>query len=153
MSEPGRRWIVNEAEVAAKVIEDEAIILNLSTGLYYSLSGVGAEVWERLAAGRSFEETVTWLADSYAVSPDKVAGDVEQLIGVLQDEGLILAANLSHQPLDAGTSGESRKASAYTPPLLAKHTDMADLLALDPPMPGLMDGPWNDALSQERGVV
>ena len=31
---------------------------------------------------------------------------------------------------------------AYTPPVLEVYTDMSDLLALDPPMPGLADIPW-----------
>jgi hypothetical protein len=35
--------------------------------------------------------------------------------------------------------------SAYEPPKLNAYRDMGDLLALDPPMPGLEDIPWEGA--------
>ena len=34
----------NDAEVTATVIDDEAIMINLTSGVYYSTDGVGARV-------------------------------------------------------------------------------------------------------------
>ncbi len=46
-----------EEEVASKVIDGEAIIINLANGVYYSMDKVGALVWEctpgRTQLGRS----------------------------------------------------------------------------------------------------
>ena len=42
MSGLPERFRVNTEEVAAKVIDGEAIIINLTTGVYYSMDGVGA---------------------------------------------------------------------------------------------------------------
>ena len=57
----------NPDEVAAKVVQGEAIIINLATGVYYSMTGVGAAAWgsSRLPAmsrgrWRPFAGRTTW---------------------------------------------------------------------------------------------
>jgi hypothetical protein len=139
-----RRWTLNETEVAAKVIDGEAIILNLSTGLYYSLDGIGAKVWEMLVANRSLEQIVDTLAQAYTESAQRIEADVEQLVSDLEGEHLIVTAN-GAAPMTEASPAPEGEAAGYVSPALVKHTDMADLLALDPPMPGLMDGPWTDS--------
>jgi len=57
------RFRPNTAEVAAKVIDGEAIIMNLSNGLYFSLAESGAELWELLECGYSIEESAKVLGD------------------------------------------------------------------------------------------
>jgi len=140
-----RRWTLNQTEVAAKVIDGEAIILNLSTGLYYSLDGIGAEVWEMLVANRSMGQIVDTLAGAYAESAQRIETDVEQLVSDLERENLIVTANGATPMTNDWSPATEGAAAGYVSPSLVKHTDMADLLALDPPMPGLMDGPWTDS--------
>ncbi len=67
MSEQPNRICVNEREVAAKVIDGEAIIINLTKGTYYSLEGVGGAAWSMLAAGHSLDEAAQTLAKHYSV--------------------------------------------------------------------------------------
>lgn len=43
--------IVNAPHVVHETIDGEAILIHLVTGTYYSLDGVGAELWGALAAG------------------------------------------------------------------------------------------------------
>lgn len=140
-----RRWTLNETEVAAKVIDGEAIILNLSTGLYYSLDGAGAKIWEMLVANRSLEQIVDALAQAYTESAPRIESDVAQLVSDLEEEHLIVTANGATPMTEAWSPAPEGEAAGYVSPALVKHTDMADLLALDPPMPGLMDGPWTDS--------
>jgi hypothetical protein len=128
----------NVAEVAAKVIDGEAIIMNLSSGLYYSMDNVGAAVWELIARRYSLREVADVIADRYRVDRERAAGDVQRLVQELLDEHLVTMA----------TSDRERVAvllppvppPPYEPPRLQKYTDMADMLALDPPMPNLRDG-------------
>ncbi len=42
----------NDTHVAAKVFDGEAIIMNLTTGMYFSADKVGASVWELIEKGR-----------------------------------------------------------------------------------------------------
>ena len=55
-----RRFRVNEKLVTSKMIDGEAIIINLATGMYHSLDKTGATVWVLVGAGYSIEECAAW---------------------------------------------------------------------------------------------
>lgn len=131
------------ADIASKVMDGEAIIINLSNGVYYSLDKVGGFIWEQITATRSVAETVAAVSARYDVSHERARGDVERLIAELLREDVI-------EPLDGpsvsifGAPAAPATRLPYEPPALNIYRDMGDLLALDPPTPGL-DSPWQDA--------
>ena len=133
----------NKEEVAAKVMDGEAILINLSNGIYYSMDKVGAVVWELVERNFSPEEMVATIMSRFEVETEKVQADVERLLKELGDEKLILAA-------DGVAAGEREQPAQvdtkqpYEPPQLNTYRDMGDLLALDPPTPGLEATPWKD---------
>jgi hypothetical protein len=128
--------------VAAKVVEGEAIIINLSNGIYYSMENVGAFIWEYMAAGLSLGEIVTTVTTQYEVSAEHAQADLEQLAAQLVEEGIVQPTDDDPSPLDRpGADGRTRL--PYDPPRLEIFRDIGHLLALDPPMPGLRDVPWN----------
>jgi hypothetical protein len=131
--------------VAAEVIDGEAVIINLDTGVYHSMDRSGAQVWEALAAGRTADEIVTALSDATGVSPDVANVDVLRVLESLLGEGLlILRPSAETQPAPL-----SFAAGAYAPPTLTSYRDMKDLLALDPPAPGLDSIAWNGSSSSK----
>lgn len=136
MSE-ARRYTPSPA-VAAEVIDGEAVIINLDTGVYHSMDRIGAQVWASLAAGRSADEVATALSAATSVSRDVVAADVQRVLESLLGEGLLIARET------AGTDGTplSFTTGAYATPTLTSYRDMKDLLALDPPAPGLDSIAW-----------
>ena len=125
--------------IAATVIDGEAIIVNLTTGVYYSTDKVGADVWGMIEQEWSLDEISAAIAARYDVAADKVLADVEALAAKLVAEDLTEPAAdvMSHPDLPA--IGEQR--APYDVPSLQVYRDMGDLLALDPPMPGLRDIP------------
>ena len=126
----------NAAAVAAKVIDGEAIIMNLNNGAYYSMDGVGAVIWELIEGGHSAEAIRDGVASRYALPVESVQADVQRLLDELLAEQLIVAAAAG--PEANGNPGATASATAaYAAPVLNKYTEMADLLALDPPMPTL----------------
>ncbi len=133
----------NDEEVASSVVDGEAIFINLSTGVYYSLRGAGAALWTLLAAGHSVGVATERIASLAGVTPAQVAADGGALVARLVEERLAL-------PVESGASEpaevqlEARWILPYTAPALETYSDMADLLALDPPMPGLGTIPWGD---------
>ncbi|MGD2124293.1 MAG: PqqD family protein [Gemmatimonadota bacterium] len=135
MLAPDTRLQPNAAEVAAKVIDGEAIIMNLANGLYFSMDNVGAAIWEFIEAGQSLEIMGRTLSDRYGVDQETAMSDVSRLAGELLEENLVLMApeNLPVPPMPNGVGSEGQ----YSSPVLNKYSDMADLLALDPPMPDL----------------
>jgi hypothetical protein len=56
------RFRVNETHMTTSVIDGETIIINLESGLYYSLDQTGAASWELLSSGRSIAESSVTLA-------------------------------------------------------------------------------------------
>jgi len=141
MVELSSRLEPNGEEVAAKVIDGEAIIINLTTGMYFSLDGVGALVWESLTEGRSVEQVVGEVTRRYVVGREQAGPDVTRLAAEFVSEGLMRPRTAGSGPPVATQPAEA-DTRPYLAPRLNKYADMADLLALDPPMPGLSRSPW-----------
>jgi Coenzyme PQQ synthesis protein D (PqqD) len=132
---------VNSGEVASKVIDGEAILINLSNGMYYSLAGIGALVWALLEAGHADDRICAELEQRTGVDHATAVADLRRLLDELSAEGLIVAADASTAAA-VSEVGDFPDVAAYTTPQLEKYSDMNDLLALDPPMPRLADIPW-----------
>jgi hypothetical protein len=133
----------NDQEVASSVVDGEAIFINLSTGVYYSLRGAGAALWSLLAAGHSVEAAAQRIAAIAGVSSAEVARAGAALVARLVEERLALPTE--HGAAEpAEVELEAQWIVPYAAPALETYSDMADLLALDPPMPGLGRVPWGD---------
>jgi len=149
MLTPDTRLSVQAHQVAAKVLEGEAIIINLSNGLYYSLAGVGGEVWTLSEAERSLDEMAASLSERYGAGRSDVAADLAGLAQRLLDEGLVVITTGERRPGEAAAL-PSTGDQAYQAPVLHTYHDMAELLALDPPMPGLRITPEAAPASQSE---
>jgi hypothetical protein len=135
------RLRINEEEIAAQIIDAEAVLINLGTGMYYTMDGTGCEVWAMIERRLTLAEMGHALAARYAVAPAAVLNDLQRLAGELLEEGLVRAASEAGDAVGAGEplSALSPAANAYAPPNLCRYTDMAEVLALDPPLPVLKD--------------
>src|SRR5919197_6724418 len=115
--------------------------MNLSTGIYCSMDRVGAVVWGWIERGHTIAEMADGLAALYEVTPAQARADLERLIGQLVQDDLVHLGPAGDGPLGSPASPvESRL--PYVAPELNRYGDMADLLALDPPMPVLPPSPW-----------
>jgi hypothetical protein len=140
------RLRANDAECAAKVLEGEAVIINLLNGTYYSLDKAGAVVWELAASGGTIGEIVGGVTSRYDVDASRAREDVERLVSELVAERLLVQADGTTNGAPAVTSSgpAANGRLPYDVPTLTTYRDMADLLALDPPMPRLEDIVWED---------
>jgi Coenzyme PQQ synthesis protein D (PqqD) len=118
----------NLASTSGEVIDGEAIIMNHDTGVYFNCAGCGAMIWQAVTAVRSLEEIVDYLAKCYARDRADLIADVAGFIDALKEHDLIETASAEQRnALLESTPGE-----AYCKPVLEAHTDLADLLLLDP---------------------
>lgn len=124
----------NETEIAAKIIEGEAILINLSNGMYYSMDKVGAHLWSILAGGSSIDQMAGMIAAQYEIPEARAKADVRRVVDELYAEGLIVA---DHGAAAGPLAANGAAPSAYEAPRLVKYDDMADMFALDPPLPEL----------------
>ncbi|HYC53550.1 MAG TPA: PqqD family protein [Candidatus Binatia bacterium] len=139
------RYLPDENEVTAKVIDGEAIIINLLSGVYYSMEGTGAWIWEGIENGRSVGDICAAIAAGYGVEVTRVQNDVTALIDQLLQERMIRdAAGAPPAASGAATGAGVAPGTAYHPPVLNVYRDMAEVLALDPPTPGVFDSLLKD---------
>jgi hypothetical protein len=132
----GDRFRVNAPDVTHETIDNEAVIINLETGHYYSLQGSGAEIWTLLATHAPIDAIVLWLTRHYACAPSEAQRAADRLIAELLAEKLIVPA---HDTGTAEAAPPMLEEGSRTPPLrrleapvLHKFTDMQELLLLDP---------------------
>jgi len=73
-------------------VDDEAVIMNIENGNYYSLDEIGTEIWEQFVKGLSLGEIIQKIAGKYGVESGMVQRDIEKLIKTLLKEKIIVRA-------------------------------------------------------------
>ncbi len=126
----------NTAEVAAKDVDGEAVLINLTNGMYYSMDLVGGFIWSLIEGGYELAAIADAVAGCYGLAEDLAKKDVERLAQQLLDEKLALPGEgeATNGPIEAKGAPAPQ---AYATPELNKFDDMVDLFAVDPPLPEL----------------
>lgn len=81
--------IIRSQALVSSELEGEIILLNIESGLYYSLDGVGAYIWQLLQSPRTVAEIEQAILSRYNVEPDRCRRDMLALFQELEGEGLI----------------------------------------------------------------
>lgn len=88
-----RHYKINKDKITYRIVDSEAIILNLDNRYYYSLNEVGTEIWELFTKGETAQKIIDIIADGYNVDKKKVKDDLIGFINELKGESLIQANN------------------------------------------------------------
>ena len=87
--EPTLNDVVTMSEdVLFRELDDEAVLLNLKTGIYFGLNPVGTRVWQLLAEHRVLSRVLEAVASEYDVERDVLEQDLLQLARQLYEAGL-----------------------------------------------------------------
>jgi hypothetical protein len=70
-------------------IEGEMVLLDVESGTYFGLNGVGADIWRFIGEERSVEEIERHLMSSYDVEPEVCRTAVRNLLETCAAKGLI----------------------------------------------------------------
>jgi Coenzyme PQQ synthesis protein D (PqqD) len=131
-------WLrINAPKIVHETIDGETVILNLDNGNYYSLLGLGAQIWGYIDIGVPVYKIVEKVKCDYAGNGTDVNGAVNKFVSELCQEGLTVAhepaANEGLQwPAEIGSPGVNGDKQLFSAPILNKYSDMQDLLLLDP---------------------
>jgi hypothetical protein len=128
-------YIVAEDNVASKIIDQEAIAINLLTGDYFSFSGCAPVIWKLLMTGADIGQLLAAVRDAFDDVPADAAGQLSDFLDQLIAEQLVIPQSASAAPAALGPQAAERR--RYEAPGIDKFDDMAMMLALDPPMPEL----------------
>ena len=73
-----------------QVVADEAILIHLNTGTYYSLNDVGTSFWKLMDGQRTIGQCAEAIAAEYNAPRDTVLSDLLELAGELAAEDLVV---------------------------------------------------------------
>lgn len=76
-------------DVVSRDLAGEAVLLDLATGTYYGLDGVGTRIWSLLGDHERLDGVVAAMLDEYDVDEDRLRDDVAALVRQLRDRGLV----------------------------------------------------------------
>jgi Coenzyme PQQ synthesis protein D (PqqD) len=127
------RYRVNDPHVISETMGEETIIVNLSSGHYFSLQGANVDVWECLQRGYPVSQIAPHLTTKYDVSVEIAESSVAGLLAELEQEELIAPAE-DAEPTGDLTADEVNNGErlAFAMPPLSTFTDMQDIILLDP---------------------
>lgn len=125
-----QRYQIHQEFVISQVVEGQAILIQPSAGCYYSLNESGTWIWECLLSGHNPGEIA-------AQGPHPASVVEAFLQQCLQEKLLLPTDSAPSAPCPACPTG------ADQPPQLEAFRDLGELLALDPPAPGMAEVSWS----------
>lgn len=76
--------------VLLREIDGELLLLNTDTDTYFGLNPSGASMYQQLADGVTFEDTIKAICADFSISGEVVKHDLKILVGQLLARGLLL---------------------------------------------------------------
>ena len=73
----------------ARRVDDEVVILDVTSGRYFALNDVGGVIWDRLASDCSVDDLVDAVVQEFDIDRVRATSDVEELLAELTGAGLI----------------------------------------------------------------
>lgn len=123
-------FTIRAPAVVHDTIDGEALIINLETGRYYTLEGVGAAAWHALEGGLSAAELAVIVAEQLARDVEDVADAVAALLGELLAEGLVRTSDGEGPWPDF--EGPALAAPSVEGLSLRTYDELQELLLIDP---------------------
>jgi Coenzyme PQQ synthesis protein D (PqqD) len=75
--------------VVARVLEGEAVLLDLSSGKYLGLNEVATRAWELVGAGKTLGEVRASLLEEFEVAREVLDRDLAELLEAMRARGLL----------------------------------------------------------------
>jgi hypothetical protein len=76
-------------DVMFRILGDEAVILNVASGVYFGLDAVGTRMWQLMSEHGSTDKVVETLLEEYEVGETQLRRDLDKLIEQLSEKGLV----------------------------------------------------------------
>jgi Coenzyme PQQ synthesis protein D (PqqD) len=126
-----RSFRVASKNIYSRQFDDEVLIIDTLSGMYFSLRGVAVDVWSMIEQAQSFDTIVAALQSRYDAPSDVVAAAAKRAVESLASYQLIgeFQAEAPAPFIQAAVNGDRRP---FAEPLIESFTDMHNLLLLDP---------------------
>jgi hypothetical protein len=86
---PNDSLITIPKHVLSESLNDETVLLDMSSGLYFGLSPVASRFWQLLGEGVALDQVQATILDEFDVAPDVLQSDLDTLLSALESKKLI----------------------------------------------------------------
>ena len=124
------QYVINAPAVVGEIIDDEAVILDLRSGLYFNTEASGAVIWAGIEEGATIENLARRLAQRFDIALADAIEQAQAFIATLEEHGLVRAEAAPSHAAARPEAGQGRE--TFHAPRLGVHSDHDDLLRLDP---------------------
>ena len=76
-------------QVMSRLVGEETVLLDLASGHYFGLDGVGKLIWESISDGKSLADAVDAIVAEYEVDNSQAEADVKAFASQLVERGLL----------------------------------------------------------------
>ena len=73
-----------------RLLDNEAVILNLGTGVSFGLDHIGTRAWQLLSEHGSTDKVITIMLEEYEMHEEQLRRDLDRLVEQLSEKGLVL---------------------------------------------------------------
>lgn len=70
-------------------IADEAVILDIDSGVYYGLNSVGVDIWQWLQQPQTEGKLLDLVLEKYEVTPEQAEQDIQSILKEMLEVGLL----------------------------------------------------------------
>lgn len=124
------RYTAFDSNIISDVFGEEVVLVNLESGIYYSLRGSATQIWIRLVSQYSTPEILTDLLNIFQVAEHDLTADINQFITQLIELKIIkITSDPACRPIEFIVNTTLLN---YTSPIVETFSDMQQILLLDP---------------------
>lgn len=89
MTQLDRTFLRPNPDVQGTTMDGETVLLDLSTGRYYTLNRLGSVIWEHCTGHNTISDIHAVLCDRFDVASERALDDLVALVNHLIQEGLL----------------------------------------------------------------
>ena len=91
-------FLIKDSDVLFTSMGEDAVLLHIQRGDYYSLNHVGARLWVLADGSKSIADLAGLITEEFDISREQAEADILELAEQLQKEGLV---TVSETPQDS----------------------------------------------------
>jgi hypothetical protein len=76
--------------VMVQSVDDETLLFDSATELFFALNDTGAVMWDSIAAYTDLLDVYSELLEAFEVAPEQLEGDLNTFVELLAQQGLIV---------------------------------------------------------------
>lgn len=76
-------------QVMSRLVGDETVLLDLESGMYFGLDGIGKRIWEAIGEGLTLGEIASIIVSEYEVDESQAQTDTIEFVSDLVERGLL----------------------------------------------------------------